>query len=86
MTLRIEGRQIRLEGVVRVEEAEALVAALQTGDDREVELSACEGLHGAVFQVLLVLRPPLAGWLENPALAAWLRPLLDSKPPMEANS
>jgi hypothetical protein len=86
MTLSIDDRHIRLQGVVRVEEAEALLAALQDGADREVDLSGCEGLHAAVLQVLMVLRPPLGGWVGNPTLEAWLRPLLAPKPPMEPKS
>lgn len=61
MSVRMDGDIIRLEGDCRVEDAEALLSALQSVSRPTVELSACKSLHTAVAQVLLALRPSFAG-------------------------
>ena len=86
MTISVEGPYIRLEGVLRVEDAEPLVVALQTSPGSQVDLSVCDDLHAAVLQALLIFRPTIVGLAENPALSAWLSPLLERNPPIPANS
>lgn len=84
MTVTVLENVIGIEGIARVEDAEALIAALQTLPARPVDLSACADLHAAVLQALLVYRPPLLGVAESPALAEWLPSLLDSHSSTEA--
>jgi len=81
MSVRLEGAVIRLEGECRVEDAEALLSLLQEDAGRVVDLTAAGGLHTAAIQVLLALRPPLAGPAGDPFLARWLVPLLATTPP-----
>ena len=76
MSLHAEGAVIRIEGEARVEDAEALLSLLQAAPGRTVDLAAAGPLHAAVVQVLLALRPPLAGPPGDPFTARWLAPLL----------
>ncbi|TGD95131.1 hypothetical protein [Methylobacterium nonmethylotrophicum] len=82
MSLRDDGNGlIRLEGACPVEEAEALAALLLARPGAGVEWSRCTGLHTAVVQVLLRLRPPLHGTCGDPFAARWLAPLLAPSDP-----
>ncbi|WP_396593834.1 hypothetical protein [Brevundimonas sp. R86498] len=85
MTVIVEDTQIRIEGTARVEDSERIAGALQTGEPRPVDLSACTDLHAAVLQALLVFRPPVIGLEANPELGAWLLPLLEAGPAVEIN-
>ena len=76
MGLVAEGRVIRVEGPARVEDAEPLLAFLQGGADRRVDVRAAGPLHAAVVQVLLSLRPGLDGPPGDAFTARWLEPLL----------
>lgn len=76
MSVRRDGELIRLEGACPVEEAETLAALLLADPGAGVEWSACTGLHSAVIQVLLRLRPPLHGTCGDPFAARWLAPLM----------
>ncbi|MBP0496454.1 hypothetical protein [Roseomonas indoligenes] len=80
MSVRLDGDVIRLEGPARVEDAEPLIALLQAGERRAVDLDGCGPLHAAVFQVLLALRPPIRGTPADPFDARWLLPLLAPQP------
>ncbi|WP_369061966.1 hypothetical protein ABOZ73_07375 [Caulobacter sp. 73W] len=71
-----DGTTLRLQGVCRVEDAEPVAAALQEGGIAEVDLSACEGLHGAVVQALLVFGAPLTGEALDPFTRAFVAPAL----------
>ncbi|MFH5923011.1 hypothetical protein [Roseomonas xinghualingensis] len=81
MSVRLEGSVIRLEGECRAEDAEPLLSLLQEEAGRVVDLTSAVRLHTAVIQVLLALRPPLAGPAGDPFLARWLAPLLAATPP-----
>ncbi|MBV1800348.1 hypothetical protein [Siccirubricoccus sp. G192] len=81
MSVRLDGPVICLEGECRVEDTEPLLAALQGGPGRVVDLSGAGPLHAAIVQVLLALRPPLSGPARDPFTARWLLPLLAAKPP-----
>ena len=72
---------IRLEGACPVEEAETLAALLLARPGAGVDWSGCTGLHTALVQVLLRLRPPLHGTCGDPFAARWLAPLLGPKDP-----
>ena len=80
MSIRVAGAVIHLLGECRVEDAEPLLAALQGGTAHSVDLTGAGHLHAAVFQALLVLRPPIAGLPGNPFTAKWLVPLLVPAP------
>ncbi|MBI0537590.1 hypothetical protein D9599_18695 [Roseomonas sp. KE2513] len=84
MSLRIDGDIARLEGEPRVEDAEPLLAFLQGGPGRGVDLSEAGPLHAAVLGVLLALRPALHGGAGDPFNARWLLPLL-APPPLEGD-
>jgi hypothetical protein len=74
MTVRLDGEVIRLEGECRLEEAESLVALLCEGSARTVDLSTCQGLHGAVLQVLLKFIPPVIGEPQDAFLRKFVAP------------
>lgn len=59
MSIVFREQRARLEGHCGVEEAESLHAWMLEQTAPEVDLSACEHLHTAVLQVLLVARPSL---------------------------
>jgi hypothetical protein len=59
--LTLAGDVVRLTGVVRLDEAEALCAALVGHPERVVDLSGLEQAHTAAIQALLALRPPIVG-------------------------
>lgn len=61
MSLAHDGDVIRIEGHCRVEDAETLVALLQKSRNVKIDVSACEGLHGAVVQVILAFGCPVVG-------------------------
>jgi len=72
MTVRLVDEVIHLEGTCLVEEAEALLALVQAGPDRPVDLASCRHLHGAVLQVLLAFRPRIQGHSEDPFIRDWI--------------
>lgn len=76
MSITKEGSVLRLEGVCRVEEAETLAALLQAGGVTQVDLSACEGLHGAVVQALMAFGAAVRGEAADPFVRAWVAPAL----------
>jgi len=81
MAVRLDGAVIRLEGDLRVEDAEPLLALLQE-PGRAVSLDGAGRLHTAVVQVLLALRPPVSGAPSDAFAARWLAPLLGAAPPV----
>ncbi|WP_262030998.1 hypothetical protein [Microvirga sp. Mcv34] len=82
MSVRLDGDVIWLEGQCRVEDAEPLLAWLQANRNRIVDLTNAEHLHGAVFQILMALKPAIRGEGTNAFLKDWLAPILmATKPP-----
>lgn len=61
MAIQYHAKHAALEGVVSVDEAEALQQWLRDQVLPAVHLGLCEHLHAAVLQVLLALRPKLIG-------------------------
>lgn len=61
MTVRSQDGQIILEGRCRVEDAEALLTALQQQRDGVVHLDKAETIHSALVQVLLTAKPRIVG-------------------------
>jgi hypothetical protein len=72
MTIRYLKKHAALEGVVSVDDAEALAQWLQKQARPAVHLGKCEHLHGAVLQVLLALRPAISAAPADPWLAGVL--------------
>jgi len=72
MSVRIEGTVIHVEGHGPVEDAEPLLAALQENPQRIVDLSRAIRLHTAAVQVLLALRPKIAGAPSDPFQSRFL--------------
>jgi hypothetical protein len=68
---------IELSGRCGVEEAEVLQRHLLAGPRSTVEWSACEHLHSAVVQVLLVGRPRIRGAPSDAFLRTHVAPLLE---------
>lgn len=79
MSIVQEGSVLHLQGVCRVEEAEAIAALLQTGGVTLVDLSACEGLHSAVVQALMVFAAPIRGEAIDPFIRTWVTPALTAQ-------
>jgi hypothetical protein len=71
MTVKSHDGQINLEGRCRVEDAEALLAALLQTRDAVVHLDKAETIHSAVVQVLLAARPRIAGVAQHEFLAGY---------------
>ncbi|WP_202049813.1 hypothetical protein [Microvirga mediterraneensis] len=81
----MNGEVILLEGQCRVEDAEPLLAWLQANRNRIVDLTNAEHLHGAVFQILMALKPAIRGEGKDAFLRDWLTPVLTAaKPPGQA--
>ncbi len=59
MAIRYLKQHAALDGQISVEDAEALARWLGEQTRPMVDLKRCEGLHAAVLQVLLALRPRL---------------------------
>lgn len=76
MAIRYAGNTAVLDGQCAVEDAGELAEWLIADATRGVDLAACEGLHTAVLQCLMALRPPLSAIPADPALARWLGPVL----------
>ena len=72
MGIRYLKRHAALEGVVSVDDAEALLQWLRAQPDPAVHLGKCEHVHAAVLQVLLALRPKVLTPPREPWLAAAL--------------
>jgi hypothetical protein len=72
MTIRYLKKYAALEGIVGVDDAEALTQWLLVQPAPAVHLGKCDHLHGAVLQVLLALRPKLTAPPADPLLAGAL--------------
>jgi hypothetical protein len=72
MPIRYLKKHAALEGVVGVDDAEALAQWLLQQPAPAVNLGKCEHLHGAVLQVLLALRPRITAPPADARLAAVL--------------
>jgi hypothetical protein len=61
MTLRIDAEAIHVTGHCPIEEAEALLCALQDHPQAPVDLTGLTRAHLAIVQLLLSVRPRLIG-------------------------
>ena len=69
MGIRYLKKHAVLEGVVTVEDAEALLQWLRGRPDAAVGLKRCGHVHAAVLQVLVATRPRLVDAPADPLLA-----------------
>lgn len=83
MTIRYEGVNATFEGVVTVEEAEALARWFAATPGGKIDLTKCEHLHAAVLQLLLRRRPLAAVPPADPVLAALLEACMTN--PLESH-
>ncbi len=74
MSIRYLKKHAVLEGVVGVDDAEALAQWLRRQARPAVHLGRCEHVHAAVLQVLLALRPKVLAVPADPWLAQALQP------------
>jgi hypothetical protein len=77
MPIEFRKNRVVFRDVVRVEEAEALLEALQNKPATKVDLAACTHLHTANLQVLMVAKPGIASWPEDAELRAWVESALE---------
>jgi hypothetical protein len=80
MSIEVAGGTVRIIGNATVEDAEPLLAALLDDPARTVDLDQATHLHSAVIQLLLAVRPTIAGAPAHPFFATWITPLLDHGP------
>lgn len=76
MPIRFEKTTAFLENVCTVEEAETLLAWVRGRKRPKIDLKACEHLHTAILQVLLVVRPAVTAWPEDAELRRWVAAVL----------
>jgi hypothetical protein len=74
MTVAVDGKTVRLTGTCTAEDAEALLKLLVSGA-RQVDLTDCDYLHGAVVQLLMAGRVQIIGE-PSAFLRDWLIPLI----------
>jgi hypothetical protein len=76
MPIEFKRNRVVFRDVVRVEEAEALLEVLQKKPSTKVDLATCTHLHTANLQVLMVARPRIDSWPQDPELRTWLQAVL----------
>ena len=76
MGLELKKNRATLTDFVTVEDAEGLLAWLQSHPKGTLDLSRCEHLHAANLQVLMAAHPTIAIWPLDASLANWLRQAL----------
>lgn len=61
MTVTLDGNTVVLSGSCGVEEVETLVEYLTSQPDLSVNLEAANAIHTALWQTLMIYRPPIFG-------------------------
>ncbi len=74
MSVSIEAGVVVLRGRCAVEDAEQMLQALLDAPDCVVDLSGATRLHTAVVQILLAVKPPINGSLDDPILREFILP------------
>lgn len=75
MPFEFRKKQVLLQGVVGVEDAETLLEWLQKHPNASADLSGCEHVHPANLQVLLAAGTRIDAWPTDAALARLLQTL-----------
>lgn len=78
MSHHLEKNCLHLEAVCGVEEAEEIHEKLLENPELQLDLSACEHLHAAVFQTLLRQPRPIKRAAKDAFIKRGLQPLLES--------
>lgn len=86
MPIRYLKTHAALEGIVSVEDAEALAQWLQERKAAKVHLARCEHLHAAALQALLVWRPQMSANVADAPLARLLAQHLSFQPAQRAKA
>lgn len=76
MSIHYQKKSVRMEGVIGVEDAEALLDWLQSHPASKLNLGSCTHLHAANLQVLMALRPTISVWPSDASLKLWLEAAL----------
>ena len=76
MPIEFKRNRVIFRDEVRVEEAEALLEALQKKPAAKVDLAACTHLHTANLQVLMAARACIDKWPQDQELRTWLEAVL----------
>ena len=72
MTIEYAQDRAVFRDVVGIDEAEPLLAWLQSHRSGRVDLAACSHLHPANLQVLMAADAAISAWPTDHGLAAWL--------------
>ncbi len=80
MSVVLDAGTIHISGASAVEDAEVLLGLLQADPAAAVDLRAAAGLHAAVVQVLMALRPGIIGPSNDPFVNRWVLPMLAARP------
>lgn len=76
MPFEFRKKQVLLQGMIGVEEAETLLEWLQKKPAATADLSGCEHLHPANLQVLLAANTRIDAWPTDPVLTQFLQSIL----------
>jgi hypothetical protein len=76
MTVRVDAETVWIEGNSLVEDAEAVLVAVQDVPGRAVDLVNASRLHSATIQLLVALKPKVRGVPSDPFQACHLARLL----------
>ena len=76
MSVSFDGRAIVIAGECGAEEAETLLALVQSHPDAVVDIGQSGTVHTALWQVLLALSPRVIGEPANPFIRKWIMPAL----------
>ncbi len=71
MPISRRGKIIKLAGVIGVEDAEIIYAQFEQQLFNKVDLSACQHLHSAVLQLIVVFQIPIHKYPPQADFAAW---------------
>ncbi|MEI6209601.1 MAG: hypothetical protein WCP20_22695 [Desulfuromonadales bacterium] len=77
------GATLLLEGIVTAEETDQFMTCLKEHPELALDMSACEHLHTAVLQAIIVLRPHISAM---PADPFWSRCIQIEKENMDENN
>lgn len=72
------GKILKLSGVVGVEDAEVIYAQWEQQLFNKLDLQACDHLHSAVFQLIILFQISIHKYPKQAGLAAWLECSLSS--------
>lgn len=71
MPISRRGKILKLSGVIGVEDAEIIYAQFEQQLFNKVDLSACQHLHSAVLQLIVVFQLPIHKYPTQKEFAAW---------------